>query len=42
MRTSDDRTYPLDAKRALDLVINPLESYRAVERLEVFGGAGCP
>jgi len=36
VRTSDDRTYVLDSSRAGDLLVDPLETYRAIEEVRVF------
>jgi predicted amidohydrolase len=39
VRTSDDRTYILDPSRTGDLLVDPLETYRAIEEVHVFEAA---
>jgi hypothetical protein len=36
VRTSDDHTYVLDAARASNLLVDPLETYRNIEEVQVF------
>jgi predicted amidohydrolase len=39
VRTGDDRTYVLDPSRAGKVLVDPLESYRAIEEVQVFDAA---
>jgi predicted amidohydrolase len=39
VRTSDDRTYVLDPARTGELLVDPLQTYRAIEEVQIFEAA---